>query len=80
MKDAATALPVEEIDGLCKERGLQIDGVRRRGTVLVLEPSADSPLPRASELAGLAEVIDVEGIRYVTLGLEGFAVGGGRDE
>lgn len=73
MKYADTSLPVDEISALCAARGLEIDGVRRQGTVLVLEPAAGAALPEASKLAEVAEAIEVEGVRYVTLGLGGYA-------
>ncbi len=78
MKSTTKSLPTEEIGAICAEWGLKIDKVRRQGTVLVLEPAVDTALPSAEALAGLAEAIEVEGVRYVTLGLGGFASQGGR--
>ncbi len=73
MKNRTTTLPVEKIRATCEEQGLAIDDVRQKGTVLVLEPRQGTSIPQPRELAALAEAIEVEGIRYVTLGLDGFA-------
>ena len=59
----------EDIRQLCGKRGLTVDRVERRGVVLVIYPKKGSSLPAAEKLKEIAEAVDVEGIRYTTLGL-----------
>lgn len=68
-------LPTDEITEHCGARGLTVDSVSRRGTVLVLHPRKGVPLPDASELSALAAELDIEGIRYVTLAVDEYATG-----
>ncbi len=60
----------EEIRQLCGERGLTVDRVERRGVVLVIYPKEGSSLPTVETLNEIAEAVDVEGVRYTTLGLD----------
>lgn len=68
----------------CRRCGLQVDDVERRGEVLLLHPAVDGQLPGSEQLNQLAETLDVQGIRYITLALDRWCDGdettGGSDE
>ncbi len=57
----------------CRHRGLQVERVERKGTVLVLHPEPGTTLPEASELTQIAGEVEIPGIRYVTVDLAAFA-------
>ena len=66
-----------EVVDECRRRGLSIRDVEQDGAVLILEPDGVVDLPEAPTLREIAEAIDVEGVRFVTLALDGYATGGG---
>ena len=70
----------DEIIGHCVSHGLQVVSVEQKGTVLVLHPKPGAPLPAASVLAQIADDVDVEGVRYVTVSIDSFGTKGGDHE
>lgn len=69
----------EEIEGSELKRirevagrfGLEVLGASRRGVMLELVPKDLGALPSASELAEIADALAGDGVRYVSLSLEG---------
>lgn len=72
-------MSVEEIEGQELERireialefGLDIVGARRQGVMLELSPRDLKNLPAAGVMAEIADALGGDGIRYVSLSLEG---------
>jgi hypothetical protein len=62
---------LEHIREVAGRFGLEVAGARRQGVMLELTPKDLGALPAASELAEIADALAGDGIRYVSLSLDG---------
>lgn len=65
-------LDTEAVTEACRRRGLELEKIERDGSVLLLHPSRDQSLPDASQLGEIADELQSDTIRYVTLALDDY--------